>query len=265
MLKLIDRNRSIPYGFKFKLPEAKWEAPPQSSFNSIVNGAMAVAAGNPHIAKQSQWPTTREGWENKIDYYNAALCKAHGWTGFYTETGGVVEGSGGPIPNSRSPLQFAERAAAGVSVLAEMFGKDGPIKDKALANKRAETCLACPKHDKGDWTRWFTKPAQAVIVKTLGMVKDLDLHTERESELQICTACACPMKGKVWARLDHILKHIPAQDKAALWENCWILKESKPGVTLVVTDQTQYAIKPMTGEVEVVFHVREKDEPDPAT
>lgn len=229
MLRLIDRNRSIPYGYKFKLPEAKWESPPQSSFNSIVNGAMAVAAGNPHIAKQSQWPTTREGWENKVDYYNAALCKAHGWTGFYMETGG---GSGGPLPNSRSPLQFAERAAAGASVLAEMFGKDGPIRDKALANKRAETCLKrpdgkpCPQHDKGDWTRFFTKPAQSLIIKSLGMLKDMDLSTDHDSELQICNACGCPMKGKVWARLDHILKHIPAEDKAALDPGCWILAES---------------------------------------
>lgn len=225
MLRLIDRNRQIPFGYKFKLPEANWEAAPQSSFDSIVNSAMAVAKGNPYIAKQSQWPTTREDWENKVDFYNASLCKAHGWTGFYIETGG---GDGGPIPNSRSPLQFAERAVAGVSVLAEMFGKDGPIKDKALANKRAETCLGCPKHDKGDWTRYFTKPAQALIVKTLGMVKDLDLHTEHDGELQICTACGCPMKGKVWARTDHILKHIPAEDKAALWENCWITNEQSP-------------------------------------
>lgn len=222
MLRLIDRNRSIPYGFKFKLPEAKWEAPPQSSFHSIVSSAMAVAVGNPHIAKQSKWPTNREGWENLIDNYNAALCKAHGWSGFYIETGG----GGGPIPNSQSPLQFAERAAAGVGVLSEMFGKDGPIRDKALANKRAETCLSCPKHDRGDWTRWFTKPAQALVIKSLSILKDLDLHTDHDAELQICSACGCPMKGKVWARTDHILKHIPAEDKAALWENCWILTET---------------------------------------
>lgn len=225
MVRLTDRNRQIPYGFKFKLPEANWEAPPQCSFNSIVNGAMAVARANPHLAKQSKWPITQEDWENKIDFYNASLCKAHGWSGFYMETAGGLEG--GPIPKAQSPLQFAGRAAAGASVLLEMFGKEGPIKDKTLANKRAETCLACPKHDKGDWTRFFTKPAQALIMKSLGMVKDLDLSTDHDADLKICTACGCPMKGKVHARIGHILKHIPAEDRSALDPQCWILRESK--------------------------------------
>lgn len=228
MLRLIDRNRHIPYGFKFKLPEAKWEAPPNCSFTSIVNGAMAVAAANPHLAKQSQWPRTQEQWETKIDYYNASICKAHGWTGFYMETSGGLEG--GPLPNSQSPLQFAGRAVAGANVLSEMFGKDGPIRDQELATKRAETCLKCPKHDNGDWTRWFTKPAQALIIKALGVLKDMDLRTKHDAELQTCTACGCPMKGKVWARIEHILKHIPAEDKAALDPGCWIISESRPAI-----------------------------------
>jgi hypothetical protein len=62
-------------------------------------------------------------------------------------------------------------------------------------------------------------------MKTLGIVKDLELKTDYDDELKVCTACGCPMKGKVWARLEHILKHIPADDKAALDPGCWILGE----------------------------------------
>lgn len=223
MPRVKDRSMELPYGWQFSLPEIKWKSTPGVSLETHANAAESVAKANPFLAKKYNWPTTHEGWLDKIDQENAARIRAMGpsFAHFITEGGG-----GGPFPESRSPLQFAGRAVAGASVLAEMWGKEGPIRDRDLANRRAATCVTCPKHDKGDWTRWFTKPAQALIIKSLAMVKDLDLRTDHDSELQVCTACGCPMKGKVWARLEHILKHIPAEDKAELDPGCWILKET---------------------------------------
>lgn len=229
MFRLLDRNRQIPHGLKFVLPEAKWESPPWASFETIVDAALQVGRANPYIAKKSNWPTSRKGWADMIDTYNAALCKAHGWDNF------IVDDGTGQFPKPQSPhslSQFAGEAVAGAKVLAEMFGPQGPIKDQALADHRAEVCVTCPKHDTGDWTRFFTVPAQKLIMKLLGAVKDLNLTTHFDASLKVCTACHCPMKGKVWARTEHILKHMPAEDKAALDVNCWITNPEQSNASL---------------------------------
>lgn len=221
MLRLLDRTRQIPHGFKFMLPEAKWESQPWASFDTITDAAIQVGRANPYLAKKCNWPTSRLGWADRIDAYNAAICRSHGWDNFI-----VDDGVGNPKPASPHSLsQLGGVAVAGAKTLVEMFGPEGPIRDKAKATARAQTCIACPKHDKGDWTRFFTKPAQAVIMKMLGAVKDLNLTTDLDPQLKVCSACLCPMKGKIWARTDHILKHIPAEDKAALDPKCWITSE----------------------------------------
>lgn len=221
LAKLRDRNRPIPGGLRFLQPETKWQPVPWSSFSTIVDGLVNHRRGNPYLAKQHGWKLAREEVEDEVDAYNAAICVAHGWTAY------VVLMDGGQDPKLPSPLQVASRLVAGANVLREMFGTDGPMRDRTLANARARTCLACPKHDKGDWTRFFTQPAQAFVMKTLSLVKDLNLATDYDAELMVCTACYCPMKGKVWARLKHILANIPAPDKANLDASCWILAEEK--------------------------------------
>lgn len=222
MLRLLDRNRQIPYGLSFKLVEANWTSQPWSSFDTLVTSAMQVAKANPYLAQKSKWPTTREGWEQTIDAYNAAICKAHGWTGYYSEK---VEG--GQPPKSTPRHSLGGLAVAGGSVLLEMFGKEGPIQDREKATARAAVCLKCPKHDTGDWKRFFTTPAQYLIMRTLGALKDLNLMTSHDDQLKVCLVCDCPMRGKVWARVEHILKHLPAEDKSALDTNCWITAEEK--------------------------------------
>lgn len=100
MLALLDRNRQIPGGFKFMLAEINWQSQPWSSFNTIVEGAITVSRANQFIAKKCGWPTTREGWEQRIDEYNAALCQAHGWNSFIRELPG-----GPPLPPRSAPVQ----------------------------------------------------------------------------------------------------------------------------------------------------------------
>lgn len=221
MIRLVDRNRQIPGGLKFLEPSTKWQPVPWSSFSTIVDGLVSHRRANAYMAAKNKWNLDRRAVEDEVDEYNAKICQAHGWTNFIVDHGG-----GGLDLKSRSPHSPASGAAVGIKVMAEMFGSDGPIRDKEKATKRAKTCIACPKHDTGDWTRLFTKPAQAFIMKTLGLVKDLDLKTDLDDNLKVCAACGCPMKGKVWARIEHILKHIPAEDKAALDPKCWILAES---------------------------------------
>lgn len=107
-----------------------------------------------------------------------------------------------------------------------MFGPEGPITDRNLAEQRAAVCAVCPLNQAGDWTALFTVPVSNTIRAVLGAIKGQGLTTTRDEALHVCSACACPMKLKVWCRLPHILNHMPAESKAALDPRCWITREA---------------------------------------
>lgn len=226
-VRLKDRLAGIPYGFKFLVPQSKWVPAPWDSFDGVVKGLIYHLKGNPQIQKQLGWSSLDYNYvADKVDEYNAAICKAHGWNNFITE--GVLGGS--PIPKSSPRLsRVVQAAAVGANTIKEMFGSEGPVKDAKVAAWRAEHCLNCPKNDKTtSWESFFTVPASNLIRKALSIFKDLDLKTDLDPYLGTCTVCLCPLKLKVWARLDHILKHLPAEDKARLpQEQCWIILEEK--------------------------------------
>jgi hypothetical protein len=119
-----------------------------------------------------------------------------------------------------------------------MFGPEGPVQDKALAEARAAVCAGvcaagapqgkpCPKNQPGDWLSYFTVPVSNALRAALAALKGQGLSTTRDDDLHVCAACDCPLKLKVWARLDHILAHIPPESKAGLVDNCWIRTEGK--------------------------------------
>lgn len=225
MPRLKDRSRQIPNSLRFREPSTNWSPPLWSSFDTIVDLLLQHRRANPYLAKKNNWALDRRAIADEVDAYNAALCKAHGWVNFIDET--EISPPKPLSPRSPSLSQGVGAVVAGAKIIVEMFGSEGPIRDKKLANDRALTCAVCPLNGRGNWTRFFTVPAQAMVRKLLGMVKDLGLQTDLDEELGICEPCGCPLKGKVWARTEHILKHIPAADKAALHPGCWITKEEQ--------------------------------------
>lgn len=227
MPRLKDRSKQIPNGLKFYEPSLKWKPAPYSSLSTIVQGLIQARRANPYLLKKNGWSVDPAVVTDEVDRYNAAICKAHGWDQYIT-----MEGDSPPKFLARTGFrEAAGHAVAGVNIVMDMFGMDGPIRDRQLAEKRALICAGtdkesrCPNNDQGDWTRFFTVPAQAVIRKALSIAKDLELKTSHDDQINVCTACGCPLKGKVWARLEHIVTHMPPGDRAKLDPRCWILHE----------------------------------------
>lgn len=108
----------------------------------------------------------------------------------------------------------------------DSFGPEGPITDRNLAEQRAAVCAVCPLNQAGDWTAIFTVPVSLTLRAILGLLKGQGLTTSQDEKLHVCSACACPMKLKVWCRIHHITDHIPPESKAALAQGCWITKEA---------------------------------------
>lgn len=222
---LKDRQKQIPYGYKFYQPETGWRPKRHASFYQIVQQVISHRKGNPVMTQKHGWRLDTAGVEQEVDAFNAKLCFDHGWHDYIMGTG--VDAS----PPKLRPRSASGAVAAGADLvggataLVEMFGEGGRPVASALAATRAAICASCPKNEQGDWTRFFTEPASMLIRKMLGIVKDLDLRTPHDDKLQICGVCYCPLKTKVWANRSHILRHLKPELQSQLPGHCWIRNE----------------------------------------
>lgn len=121
-----------------------------------------------------------------------------------------------------SLIDTAKAYARGSELLFEWLGNGVPV-FKELAEKRASTCAACSKNDKG------YKPVEAVsssVKELMAFKSHLTLETSLDSKLATCAICLCPTATKVWVDVDRLLRYSD-EDELKQFEavNCWITKE----------------------------------------
>jgi hypothetical protein len=228
MYRLKNRNKPLPNGVTWRDPGTGWQSPAFTSFDEQVKQITQARVGNPGMARRYRLSTDPSEVANELDSNLGRLAFENGWTDYYVS--GIQERSAGgapapfpPRPKSHGSPNLAG-LVAGAKTLAEMFGQAGPV-EKELAETRASVCVTCPVHEKadGDWIfKLFTSPAANAVRQMLSVIKGENLETSHDINLAVCGACGCPVKTKVHAQLDHILKHMPQEAKDALWDKCWI-------------------------------------------
>ena len=114
-----------------------------------------------------------------------------------------------------------KRAAQGAAVILDWLTSGGAPVAQELAEKRAATCVACPKNVPGDW--YTVKPAE-IIKATLEARKDLKLETSQGEKLKSCDVCKCLMPLKVFTPLAFILSHTKPEVMNEFPSNCWIYR-----------------------------------------
>ena len=67
-LRLTNRQRQVPGGFRFTDHATGYKAPPFASFNVIVNGVRAARLANPALVKQHDLATDIGAIEAEVDY-----------------------------------------------------------------------------------------------------------------------------------------------------------------------------------------------------
>lgn len=229
--KLKDRQHMIPGGFKFYLQEIKFTSPGNfPSFTRVCDAVQRAVEANDFIAQKNKWPTDRKGIEDWVDLYNATLCLRMGWDDYI-----ATDGGGSAIPKSQPQHQqetlrnLATAAAgareliAGAKTLIEWDDSGAAPVSSELSTHRAIICAGCPKNEKGDYTRWFTIPAAELIKRRVEKALARKLTTPRDDQLNICTACHCPLKLKVHIPFEWIVKRITQDQKSKLDPRCWIL------------------------------------------
>ena len=217
------RERFPPGGWKFFQPESKFNAPPNASFESVVQAIIQHRAGNQYLVQTHGWSVDPETVRNELDNYNATICQQMGWNDY------IYTGGPDPAPPKTFPQQqrssLPEKLAAGAETLVEWLGEGGVPVDKTLADKRAAICATCPKNSKDDFTRWFTIPVSEAIRMEIQRKGEMKLETPSDDRLGICSVCTCPMRLKVWTPLHNINNNMPADIKAALPPHCWVVKQ----------------------------------------
>jgi hypothetical protein len=224
---LKNRNRPLPGGYGFYDSCTNFKANQYDSFTAQCQGVQMARSANPAMCKRYRKSTNMAEIEAEVDEQWATVAHDHGWVDFYNT---VVRGGGqsqspflNPVPRKRDLVGLANMAVVGIETIGEMFGPEGPC-DRETAEKNAAVCANCPLNEKGDWTRFFTIPVSFAVKKMMQLVKDSNLTTPLDDQLKVCTACGCPITGKIWARKPHILKYMDKESYNDLHPDCWIKK-----------------------------------------
>lgn len=225
MPRLVDRNRQIPGGYIFRIPALGWQSTPWASFDSITRSAIGALQGNPSVAQRLGWDLSYDAMANRIDEFNASVCKHMGWTDYYVEggSGGAAAPAPFPQPNLLSRLG---NLAVGGKTLVKWINSGAEAVPKDQAEKRASICSECPLNERGDWLSLFTLPAAEAIRKEIGRKREWKLETANDHLLGSCEACDCPMILKVHVPIKTILEALKPEQRQKLHPKCWILSES---------------------------------------
>lgn len=229
MVRLKDRNKQIPGGMRFYESSIRFTAPP-GSLEAISQSVRNARLANPAACKQYNLSIDIEQVRNEVDFFNATMCKNAGWNDYIL---GAEGGASSAPPFPLKPLvtlkEKAANVAAGASVLVEWISSGAEAVPMEQANARAEVCSKCPLNSKGGLESFFTTAVSAAIRKALDMRHEMKLSTPYDSELNVCSACLCPMSLKVHVPFDKFYPKMSDETKTALDPNCWIRSEALKG------------------------------------
>lgn len=237
MQRLKDKNRQIPNGIFFRMPQINWDSRKvlglHPSFDTLVRAVQSARKANPAHAQKNKWSLDKETIANEVEQFQVKVCLAAGWTSYLTE------GGGGAPPFSKAQslasqnqisaaVVVVKKLWAGIKTLNDFLDSGEPPVEAELAEKRAAVCVACSKNTAGNFSAWFTAPASAVVTRQLQRLQERKIETSQDAKLNICDVCLCPMKLKVQTPLKFIRTHMSdemLQDLRAANPECWLPKE----------------------------------------
>jgi hypothetical protein len=243
MLRLKSRSQSPPGGFLFKQSQTGWEnwkvdEPSKWDFKRLCQILQQHRQANP----QYHLNTDMTSIEAEVDYANALRVSRLPNTESYVATDGA------PPPKTQAPalrlhlLAAVKKVSAGARTILDFEESGEPPVSAEQALRRAKVCAGdnddnkCPCNETGDLTRFFTIPASETIKAQLGRAHEMNLTTPLDDRINICGACLCPLKLKVWFPLKFIYAHMDGETLNALDSGCWILSEIQAAAVQMVEE-----------------------------
>jgi hypothetical protein len=208
--------------------------PPQfSDFETQCRIWFNARQANPGLVKRYRVSTDMDAIRNEVDAQLAQMCADKGWTNFVNAIDRVGVSGQAPFPNQdlQSPIRSVSRVAgvaAGVKTIYEWINSAAEAVSQEQVNKRAETCVNCPKNKTGSLLDFFEEKSAEAIKRELERRSGWKLSTPFDDKLGICNeGCWCVNALSIHCPLDVKLKHMPKEAFDALHESCWVRKESE--------------------------------------
>lgn len=233
MLKIKNKRANIPNGYLYVQRETNWDASKVmphtiSDFYAVCQAIRQHRMANPQFRLSTSMPAIEE----EVERVNAARVAAiPGAKDVYLmEVGGGAAAPSfpqAPAQTLQAVVAAVKQVSAGARTILDFEESGESPASYGQALKRAEVCVTCPLNETGDLTRFFTIPASERIKSQLERAHEMKLTTPLDNQLNICGACLCPLKLKIWFPLKFILAHMSDEVKAKLDQRCWILAESK--------------------------------------
>lgn len=233
-MRLKDRNRQVPGGYQYYIPQIPaWRPQQWSSLDSLAQQVLAVRQANPFLTQKHGWSLDLNAITVEIDEFNANYQAQLGNMNFV-----VGDGGSPPIPKTSPPSQEAIKnlVAAGAKVknlwtglrtASDWIESGEPAVPAEQSESRSQVCAVCPKNIKSDWSSWFTKPAAMLVQRQIEKLSERKLSTTKDEALGICECCDCVLRVKVHTPLEIIKAHLADEvlDKLRTAPACWIISE----------------------------------------
>lgn len=236
MARLKNRQLSIPNGYRFYIPQLKWQAAPYMSLDAIARAVINLLQANPQVQAQLGWDLSLPAMIDKLDEYNAQICLQMGYKDYVLAEGGQPEPPpflGHPSQNPSDPNALAVAAKkvkaiwSGIRVGQSWKDAGYPAVDAAHSESRASICAVCPKNGPGGLETWFTKPAAEGIRRQAEDFANRGLKTSYDEKIKTCEICYCYLKTKVHTPISFIKPETSDEVLSELRKApaCWVVKE----------------------------------------
>jgi hypothetical protein len=203
MLHLASKSTSPPGAFRFRITALGEKSP-------------SLAWVGPHYAFSDLYKdVVKRAQANGVDVPSQAevehqICQGLPPGHCLTEDG---------IPTSSPAMGMSIASfAQGTKTIFGWWVKNRRKVSKEEAMRRAYICNVCPWHKPLEGcTGCSMKPVRALIDQMIG-----GEEYPTDKLLQVCGVCSCGLKLKTRMYKEDILPHMPEEQKAQLWENCWL-------------------------------------------
>jgi hypothetical protein len=226
--RLKSRTQSPPNGFLFRQALTGWQnwsisEPSKWDFNLLCSELQKHRLANPKYKLN----TNLVAIQNEVDSVNAErVAGIPGGDVYVVRTDVPVSFHQAPT-RSLPVLAAAKALSAGAKTILDFEDSGESPVAYGQALERAQVCVSCPQNELGDLSRFFTIPASERIRKQLERAHEMKLTTPVDTQLNVCGACLCPLKLKVWFPLKFIAAHMSEDVKVKLDSRCWILAEER--------------------------------------
>lgn len=219
----LSHTQTPPGGWQFYQPQTKWSAPNPiaNTFDQQVTNIIKHRLANPATTVQFKLATDFNSVAAELDSYTR------------TRLGMPPISLPKPMPPPSVPQLSAvaqagvaavKKIAAGAALLMEWEESGMPPVDASLSQARADICATCPKNEQGkSLTDYFTGPLSEKMRARFARLFAMNLTTTKDEQLNVCSACLCPLRLKVHTPMELILKRLKPEQRAELDPRCWIL------------------------------------------